>query len=63
MRLGRRSTAFDSLTPQERRVMWQIVDGSPNKVTAAADRGERSHDRNRRRSIFASSKFARWRVD
>lgn len=44
---------FESLTPQEREVMWQIVDGSPNKVTARRIGVSVRTIENRRRSIFA----------
>lgn len=44
---------FDSLTPQEREVMWQIVDGSPNKITARRIGVSVRTIENRRRSIFA----------
>lgn len=44
---------FESLTPQEREVMWQIVDGSPNKVTARRLRVSVRTIENRRRSIFS----------
>lgn len=42
-----------SLTPQEREVMWQIVDGSPNKITARRIGVSVRTIENRRRSIFA----------
>lgn len=42
-----------SLTPQEREVMWQIVDGSPNKITARRLGVSVRTIENRRRSIFA----------
>lgn len=44
---------FDSLTPQECEVAWQIVDGSPNKVTARRLGVSVRTVENRRRSIFA----------
>ena len=44
---------FDDLTPQERDVMWQIVDGSPNKVTARRIGVSVRTIENRRRSLFA----------
>lgn len=44
---------FGSLTPQEREVMWQIVDGSPNKITARRLGVSVRTIENRRRSIFA----------
>jgi two-component system response regulator DctR len=42
-----------SLTDQEREVMWQIVDGSPNKITARRLGVSVRTIENRRRSIFA----------
>jgi two-component system response regulator FixJ len=42
-----------SLTDQERDVMWQIVDGSPNKITARRLGVSVRTIENRRRSIFA----------
>lgn len=44
---------FDGLTPQERDVMRQIVDGSPNKVTARCLGVSVRTIENRRRSLFA----------
>jgi FixJ family two-component response regulator len=44
---------LDSLTDQEREVMWQIVDGSPNKITARRLGVSVRTIENRRRSIFA----------
>ena len=44
---------FVSLTKQERGVMWQIVDGSPNKITARRLGVSVRTIENRRRSIFA----------
>lgn len=44
---------FVSLTEQEREVMWQIVDGSPNKITARRLGVSVRTIENRRRSIFA----------
>lgn len=42
-----------SLTDQEREVMWHIVDGSPNKITARRLGVSVRTIENRRRSIFA----------
>lgn len=42
-----------SLTEQEREVMWQIVEGSPNKITARRLGVSVRTIENRRRSIFA----------
>ena len=42
-----------SLTDQEREVMWQIVDGSPNKITARRLGVSVRTIENRRRSVFA----------
>jgi FixJ family two-component response regulator len=44
---------LDSLTDQEREVMWQIVDGSPNKLTARRLGVSVRTIENRRRSVFA----------
>jgi two-component system response regulator FixJ len=44
---------LDSLTDQEREVMWQIVDGSPNKITARRLGVSVRTIENRRRSVFA----------
>lgn len=44
---------LDSLTNQEREVMWQIVDGSPNKITARRLGVSVRTIENRRRSVFA----------
>lgn len=44
---------LDSLTDQERDVMWQIVDGSPNKITARRLGVSVRTIENRRRSVFA----------
>jgi len=44
---------FGSLTEQEREVMWQIVEGSPNKITARRLGVSVRTIENRRRSIFA----------
>lgn len=44
---------LDCLTDQEREVMWQIVDGSPNKITARRLGVSVRTIENRRRSVFA----------
>ena len=44
---------LDSLTDQEREVMWQIVDGSPNKLTSRRLGVSVRTIENRRRSVFA----------
>jgi two-component system response regulator DctR len=55
-RRGRQASMHErlgSLTDQEREVMWQIVDGSPNKITASRLGVSVRTIENRRRSVFA----------